>query len=75
MKYFCVVWLAVIFVPNCWAASKPNIVLVFADDQGWTVTSVPMMLGRPDSNLLDQRPEEQREPYNRRSHDEASESR
>ena len=31
------------------AADKPNIILVLTDDQGWTGTSVPMMMGRSDS--------------------------
>ena len=42
-------WLAVTLSSSCWAASKPNIVLVFTDDQGWTDTSVPMMSGRVDT--------------------------
>ena len=31
------------------AKAKPNVILVFTDDQGWTDTSVQMMAGRPDS--------------------------
>ncbi|MDP6633295.1 MAG: sulfatase [Phycisphaerae bacterium] len=31
------------------AKPKPNIILVFTDDQGWTDTSVPMMLGKPET--------------------------
>ena len=40
---------AVIWSSSCWAASKPNIILVFTDDQGWNDTSVQMMADRADS--------------------------
>lgn len=33
----------------CWADEKPNIVLVFSDDQGWADTSVQMMANAPES--------------------------
>ena len=31
------------------AKAKPNVILVFTDDQGWTDTSVQMLADRPDS--------------------------
>lgn len=42
-------WLLATAGSNCWATSKPNIILVLTDDQGWTDTSVQMMADRPDS--------------------------
>jgi arylsulfatase A-like enzyme len=32
-----------------YGAKKPNIIIFFTDDQGWSETSVPMMQGRADS--------------------------
>ncbi len=33
----------------CWSKEKPNIILFFTDDQGWTDTSVQMMASLPSS--------------------------
>lgn len=49
MTRFLLFWFAACVSVNCWADNKPNIVLVFTDDQGWTDTSVQMMSDRPDS--------------------------
>lgn len=49
MRHVVLALLAIAWSANCWAANKPNIVLVFTDDQGWTDTSVQMMSGRSDS--------------------------
>lgn len=49
MRRLFFVYLAVVFGSNCWADNKPNIVLVFSDDQGWADTSVQMMSDTPQS--------------------------
>ena len=36
-------------LPGFAAVDRPNIILFFTDDQGWTDTSVRMMAGRGDS--------------------------
>ncbi len=41
--------LALLVVTQVSLATKPNFILVFTDDQGWTDTSVPMIAGRPDT--------------------------
>ena len=49
MQRLFVLWILVILSSNGWAANKPNIILVFTDDQGWTDTSVQMMANLPES--------------------------
>jgi arylsulfatase A-like enzyme len=49
MRSLLAISLMLTFVPLAGSAEKPNFVIVFTDDQGWTDTSVPMMSDRSDS--------------------------
>ncbi len=49
MRYLPILWFSILSLSTCSAADKPNIVLVFTDDQGWTDTSVQMMSDLPES--------------------------
>jgi len=49
MQRVLALWFAIILSSTCAASNKPNIILVFTDDQGWTDTSVQMMSNLPES--------------------------
>ena len=49
MKRIFALLVALVVSANGWAADKPNFILFYTDDQGWTDTSVQMLAGRPDS--------------------------
>ncbi len=49
MRILFLIWIVLSSTASYCADTKPNIILVYTDDQGWTDTSVQMMAGRPDS--------------------------